>query len=206
METVTDFILEGAPKSPWMVTAAKDICSLEEKLWPNGQHIKKQRRYFASKGPSSQTYGFSSSHVGMWGLDYKESWVPKNWCFWAMVLEKTLESSLDWRKIQPVHPKGNQSWIFIGRTDDEAESSILWPPDVKKWVIWKDPEVGKDWRWGRSGQQRMKWLDGITDSTDMSLEKLRGIVEDREAWSAAVHVVAKSQLTGKDPEKTEAER
>ena len=108
------------------------------------QHIKKQRRYFASKGPSSQSYGFSSSHLWIWKLDYKESWVQKNWCFWTVVLEKILESLLDSKEIQPVHPKGNNSWIFIGRTDAEAETAVLWPPDVKNWLIWKGPDAGKD--------------------------------------------------------------
>ena len=101
--------------------------------------------YFANKGPSSQGYGFSSSRVWMWELDYKESWAPKNWCFWTVVLEKTLESSLDCKEIQPVHPKGNQSWMFIGRIDAKAETPILWPPDVKSWLIGKDPDAGKDW-------------------------------------------------------------
>ena len=110
------------------------------------QHIKKQRHYLANKGPSSQGYGFSSGHVGMWELDYKESWALKNWCFWTVVLEKTLESLLDWKEIQSVHPEGNQSWIFIVRTDAEAEAPILWPPDVKNWLIGKDPDAGKDWR------------------------------------------------------------
>ena len=109
------------------------------------QHIKKQGYYFANKGPSSQGYGFSSSHVWIWELDYKESWVPKNWCFRTVLLEKTLESPLDCKEIQPVHPKGDQSWVFIGRTDAEAEAPILWPPDGKNWVIWKDPDAGKDW-------------------------------------------------------------
>ena len=109
------------------------------------QHIKKQRHYFANKGLSSQSYGFSSSHVWMWELDYKESWALKNGCFWTVVLEKTLESPLDCKEIQPVHPKINQFWIFIGRTDAEAETSILWPPDVKSWLIWKDSAAGKDW-------------------------------------------------------------
>ena len=110
------------------------------------QHIKKQRHYFANKRLSSQIYGFSSSHIWMWELDYKESWSLKNWCFWTVVLEKTLESALDYKEVQPVHPKWNQSWIFIGRTDAEAETPILWPPDVKNWLIWKDPDAGKDWR------------------------------------------------------------
>ena len=118
------------------------------------QHIKKQRHYFANKGPSSQSCGFSSSHVWMWELDYKESWAPKNWCFWTVVLEKTLKSPLDCKEIQPVHPKGNQSWVFIGRTDAEAETPILWPPDVKNWLIGKDPDAGEDWRQEVEGDDR----------------------------------------------------
>ena len=109
------------------------------------QHIKKQRHYFANKDPSSQGYGFSSSHIWMWELDCEESWAPKNWYFWIVVLEKALESPLDCKKIQPVHPKGDQSCIFIGRTDVEAETPILWLPDVKSWLISKDPDAGKDW-------------------------------------------------------------
>ena len=115
------------------------------------QHFKKQRHHFANKGPSSQSYGFSSSHVCMWELDYKESWALKNWCFWTVVLEKTLESPLDCKEIQPVDPKGNQSWIFVGRTDADAEAPILWPHDVKNWLIWKDPDSGKDWRHEEKG-------------------------------------------------------
>ena len=109
------------------------------------QHIKKQRPYFANKGPSSQGYGFSSSHVWMWELDYKENRAPNNWCFWTVVLEKTLESPLDCTEIQPVHPKGDQSWVLIGRADAEAETLILWPPHVKSWLIGKDPDAGRDW-------------------------------------------------------------
>ena len=110
------------------------------------QHIKKQRYHFANKCPSSQVYGFSSSHVWMWVLDFKER-ALKNWCFWSVVLKKTLESPFDSKEIQPVHPKGNQSWIFTGRSDAEAETPILWPPVVKNWLIWKDPDARKDWRW-----------------------------------------------------------
>ena len=105
------------------------------------KHIKKQRHYFANKGPSSQSYGFPSSHVWMWELHYEESWALKNWCFWNMVLEKTLESPLDCKEIQLVNPKGNQSWIFIGKTDAEAETPILWPPDAKSRLIGKDPDA-----------------------------------------------------------------
>ena len=112
------------------------------------KHIKKQRHYFANKGPSSQSYSFSSSCVWMWELDYKESWVLKNWCFWTVVLEKTVESPLDCKEIQPVHPKGDKPWIFIGRT--EAETLVLWPPDAN-WITWKDPDAGKDWRQEKKG-------------------------------------------------------
>ena len=110
------------------------------------QLIKKQRQYFVNKGPSSQGYGFSSGHLQMWELDYKESWAAKNWCFWTVILEKILESPLDYKEIQPVHSKGNQSWVFIGRTDGEAETPIIWPTDVKNWFIEKDPDAGTDWR------------------------------------------------------------
>ena len=139
------------------------------------QHIKKQRHYFANKDPSSQSYGFSRSHAWMWELDYKESWTPKNWCFWTIVLEKTLDSPLDSKEIKPVHPKGNQSWIFTGRTDAEAETPILWPPDVKNWFIKKKKKtellgetliLEKIEGRRRRGWQRMRWLDGITDSMD----------------------------------------
>ena len=115
------------------------------------QHIKKKRHYFANKGPSSQSYGFSSSHVWIWEMDYKEIWALKNWCFWTVVLEKTLESPLDCKEIQAVHPKGNQSRLFIGRTDAEAEPPILWPPDVKNWLLGKDPDAGRDWRQEEKG-------------------------------------------------------
>ena len=169
METVRDFILGGSK------IIADGDCSHEikrrlllgRKVMINLDSIlKKQRHYFANKGPSSQSYGFSSSHVWMWELDYKVIWVPKNWCFWTVVLEKTLVSPLDHKEIQPVYPKGNQFWIFVGRTDTEAETPILWPPDVKRWLIWKDPDAGKDWGQEEKGVGEDKmvgwhhWLNG----------------------------------------------
>ena len=124
----------------------KDGCSLEESYDQTRQHITKQRHYFANKGPPSQSYDFSSSHVWMWELDYKESWALKNWFFWTWVLEKTLKNPLDCKEIKTVNSKGNQSWIFIRRTDAEAETPIPWPSDVKNWRVWKVPDDGKDWR------------------------------------------------------------
>ena len=128
------------------------------------QHIKKQRHYFANKGPSSQGYGFSSSYVWMYELDYKESWALKNWCFWTVVLEETLEGPLDYKKIKSVRPKGNQSWIFTGRTDAEAEPPILWPPDGNSRLIGKDSDAGKDWRWKEKGMtedEMVGWHHGL---------------------------------------------
>ena len=156
------------------------------------QHIKNQRHYIANKGLSSQGYGFSSSHVWMWELDYKQIWAPKNWCFWTVVLEKTLESPLDCKEIQPVHPKGNQSWIFIGRTDAEAETPILWPPNAKNQLIGKDPDAGKDWGQEENGMTEDEKVGGIIDVMDMSLRRFWELVMDREAWRAEVHGVTKS--------------
>ena len=119
---------------------------------------------------------FSSGHVWMWELDHKESWVLKNWCFWTVVLEKTPESPLVCKEIQPVHPKGNQSWIFIGRTDVEAETPILWPPEATNWLIWKDPDSGKDWGQEKKGMTEVRWLGGITDSMDTSLGEFQELV------------------------------
>ena len=169
METVRDFILGGSK-----ITVDGD-CSYEikrhlllgRKAMTNLDSIlKKQRHYFAIKCPCSQSYGFPSSHAWMWELDYKESWAPKNQCFWTVMLEKTLQSLLDSKEIQPVNPKGNQSWIFIGKTDVEAETPILWPSDVNNWLIWKDPDAGKDWRQEEKGMTEDEmvgwhhWLNG----------------------------------------------
>ena len=131
--------------------------------------MKKQRHYFVNKGPSSQGYGFSSSPVWMWELDYKESWVPKNWCFWSVVLEKTLESPLGCKEIQPVHPKGNQSWIFTGRTDAEAEAAILWPPDAKRWLIWIRAWCWERLKAGEEGDNREwdGWMESLTQWTSV---------------------------------------
>ena len=128
------------------------------------QHIKKQKYHFANKGLSSQSYGFSSGHVRMWELDCEEGWTPKNWCFWTVVLEKTLESPLDRSEIKPVHPKGNQFWIFIGRADAEGEAPVLWTPDVKSWLIGKYPDSGEDWRQKEKGaakDEMVRWCDPL---------------------------------------------
>ena len=170
----------------------KDTCSLEEKIWQSRQHIQKQRHYFASKGPSSQRYGFSSSHVCMWELGYKESWVPKNWCFWTAVLEKTLESPLDCKEIKPVilkeiNPEYSLEGLMLKlklqyfghlmRRTDSFEKTLM---------------LGKIEGRRRRGWQRTRWLNGITDSMDRSLSKLQEMVMYRKAWRAEIHGVAKS--------------
>ena len=157
------------------------------------QHIKKQRHYFANQGLSSQSYGFSSSHVWMWELDYKKSLVTKNWCFWTVVLEKTLESSLDCKEIKPVNSKGNQSWIFIGRTDVEAETAILWPPDAKNWLIWKEPDAGKDWRQekGMTEHEMVGWQHRLNGH---EFEWTLGVGDWQGSLAAAVHGVTKNWM------------
>ena len=150
---VRDSIFEGLQYHcrwwlhPWYL---KTLAPWKKRYDQPRQHIKNQRHCFANKGPSGQSYGFSSSQVWMWELDHKESWTPRNWWFWN-VLEKALESPLDCKEIQPVHPKGNQSWIFTGRADAVTLILLLWPPDAKNWLIWKDPDAGKDWRQAEKG-------------------------------------------------------
>ena len=143
---------------------------------------------FANKGLSSQSYGFFSSHVWMWESDHKESWMPKNWCFWTVVLEKTLESPLHCKEIKPVNPKGNQSWIFIGRTEAEPETPILWPPDEKSWLIRKDPDSGKDWRQDKKGMtedEKVGWhhqLDGHVFEQALGVGDEQGSLVSCSPW------------------------
>ena len=153
--------------------------------------LKKQRDHFANQDLNSQRYGFSSGHVWIWELDYKGSWAPKNWCFWTVVLKKTLESLLDYKEVRPVNPKGNQPWIFIGRIDNEAKTPILWPPDAKNLLITKDPEAWKDWRQEEKGTAEDEMV-GWHHWLNRCLNKLQEM-KARESWYALVHRVTKSQ-------------
>ena len=195
METVTDFIFWGSKITVdsncsheikrYLLLGRKAMTNLESKL-------KTQRHYFAKKGPHSQSYGFSSNHVWIWELKHKESCEPNNCCSRTVVLQKTLEHTLDFKDIKLVNPKGNKSWIFIGRTHAEAETPILGPPDARANSLQKTLMLGRIEGRRRRGLQRTILLDGITDSVDMSLSTVWEIVKDREGWRAAVHGVRKS--------------
>ena len=162
---------------------------LGRKAVTNLDSILKSRDIICNEGPSCQSYGFPSGHVWMWELDYKESWALKNWRFWTMVLEKTLESPLDYKEIKPVHPKGNQSWIFIGKTDAEAETPILLPPDARNWPIRKILKLGKIEGRRRRGQQGIRWHQWLDRH---EFEQALGVGDGQEAWRVTVHGVAKS--------------
>ena len=183
-----------------MVTTAmklKDACPLEEIYDQPKQHIKKQRYYFANQCLYSQSYDFSISHLWMWELDRKESWAPKNWCFWIVVLEKTLESPLGCKEIKPFNPKGNESWIFIGKTYAEAETPILWPPDAKSWLIGKAPDAGKDWRQEEKGTREDEMVVHHHRLDGHEFQLLWSFMV-RETWHAAVHEFTKSQTILRD--------
>ena len=155
--------------------------------------MKKQRHYSADKGPSSQSYGFSTSYVWMWELDHIESWVLKNWCFWTVVLEKTLESPLDCQEIQPVNPKRNQSWIFIGRTDAEAEGPVLWPPDTKNWLTGKDPDAGKDWGQEEKGTTEDEMIEWHHQLNGYEFEQILGVGDGQGSLACCSPWVVKSR-------------
>ena len=195
METVTDFIFLGS-KISVMVTAArklKDAFSLEGKLNKPRQCIKKQT-LFCQQSLYSQSYGFSSSHVWIWELDHKEGWALSNWCFWIVVLEKTLESPLDSKEIKPVHPLENQPWIFIGRTDFEAEVPILWPPDAKSRLTGKDSDARKDWGEWEKEVTEDEMVGWHHRDNGYEFDQTPGDRKDRGAWCAAVYGIAKSQI------------
>ena len=179
----------------------KNARSLEKSYDKPRQYTIKQRHYFVNKGLYSQSYSFS--HTWIWEVDHKEGWAPKNWCFWTVVLEKTLESPLDCKEIQPVHPKGDQSWVFFGRTDAEAETPILRPPDVKNWLIGKDFDAGKDWWQEEKGTTEDEMVGWHHRLNGHGFGWTPELVMDRELWRAAIHGVAKSQTQLSDWTETE---
>ena len=180
----TDFLREFAAMK------LKDAAPWKKSCDQTRQHIKKQRHYFANKGPSSQSYGFSSSHVWMWESDHIEGWVPKNLCFWTVVLGKTLESPLDCKEIQP---KGDQSWIFTGRTNAKAEAPILWPPDVKNWLTGKDPDAGKDWRQKEKGMAKDEMVGWHRRLDGHEFEQALGVGDGQGSLACYSPQVGKSQ-------------
>ena len=194
METVRAFVFLGSKHCKWWLQPWNwKILAPWKKSYDKLTHrIKKQRHFFANKGPYSQSYGFSSNHVWMWELDHKESWVPKKWCFCTVVLEKTLESPLDCKEIQPINPKGNQSWIFIRRTDTEAEAPVLWPPDTKSQLIGKDPDAGKDWGQEEKGLTEDEMVEWHHWFSEHKFEQALGDREGQERLHAAVHGLSKS--------------
>ena len=198
VETVADYFLGLQNHCRWWLQPwnEKMLTPWKESYDQPRQHIEKQRHYFVNKGPSSPGYGFFSSRVWMWELDYKDSWAVKNWCFGTVELEKTLESPLDCKEIQPVHPKGDQSWLFTGRTDVEAETPVLWPLDAKSWLIWKDPDAGRDW--GQEEKGTTGWDGWMTSPTQCTcLGKLRDFLTRQEG------LVCCSSWNHKESERTE---
>ena len=169
-------------------TASSKKCSEE-----NFKHMEKMKLHELSAQLQQLLTSGQSPYIWMWELDHKEGWVLKNWCFWTVVLEKILESPLDYNEIKPVNPKGNQFWIFIGRTDAEAKAPVLWLRDSKSWLISKDPDAEKDWRQEEKGTTEDEMVEWPHDSMDMSLSELLEMVKDREVWHAAVHGVTKGQ-------------
>ena len=176
----------------------KMIASCQESDDKPRQYVEKQRHYSADKGPFSQGYGLPSGHIQLWQRHRKEGRAPKNWCLWTVVLEKTPESPLDIKEIKQVYLKGDQPWLFTGRTDAESEAPIFWSSDANRQLIGKVPNPWKDWGQRRRGHQRMRWLGGITNAMNMNLGKLQEMVRDRKAWCAAVHGVSKSQTKVRD--------
>ena len=208
METVTDFIFLGSKIiADGDCSLIKRCLLLERKAMANLDSTLKRRDITCTTNVCLvKAMIFCISNIWMWEMEHNEGWAPKNWCFWTVVLEKTLENPMDCEEIQPIHPKGDQSWIFIGRTDDEvklhlwwwSEAPILQPPDATSWLIGKDPDAGKDWRQEEKGTTEDMVVDGITNLMDVSLSKLRELVMNRKVCHAAVHGVSRSWTWSSD--------